>query len=338
MVDSLKNPVDGNPKNCYRSAFLCVVVLPAMVKYARSKVFWLILGGVCAHISCHSVGKPPSTGSVNGLSTEIKQNMNSVTVEIFNVPIAPNQNELLQQLWREIDEQSLPPQLRRELYAQGFRVGILGSLLSPALAQLLKVSTDAKADAAWGEWQEVSAADAAQESMITRNSLILLPGMRSVVKIFDEHARLPEFPLFWEEDGMMSGQTYRGALGLICVSATAHRDGAAQIQIVPELEHGLLEQRFRMQAAIIVPETGRPRHTFESLTVSQRLLPGQWLIMGTTTLDSAGAGKAFFSRKTSVPEQRLLAIRLVNATMGSSPQPSSTLPVPKTEPIMPERN
>ena len=297
----------------------------------------LVLAGICAQVSCNSIGKPPLAGAERTGKTDVQQNMNSVTVEIFNIPVAPYQNELMQQLWREVDEQSLPPQLRRELLAQGFRVGILGSMLSPALAQLLKVSADTKVDNPWRE-QEVFVADAAMEPVIARNLLTLLPGMRSVVKIFDDHARLPEFPLFWEEEGMMSGQTYRGVLGLLCVSATGNKDGSAQIQIVPELEHGHLEQRLRVQASIIVPETGRPRHTFESLTVSQRLLPGQWLMMGTTTLDSAGAGKVFFSRKASVPEQRLLAIRFVNATTGTSSKPSSSLPVPKTEPMMLERN
>ena len=308
-----------------------------MVRSVRAEIFLLVMAGVCAQVSCNTMGKPPWVSTERTGKTDVQQNINSVTVEIFIIPIAPHQNELLQQLWREVDEQSLPPQLRRELLAQGFRVGILGSMLSPALAQLLKVSADTKADNPWRE-QEISVADAAMEPVIARNLLTLLPGMRSVVKMFDDNARLQEFPLFWEEEGMMSGQTYRGALGLLCVSATAHKDGAAQIQVVPELEHGLLEQRLRVQASIIVPETGRPRHTFESLTVSQRLLPGQWLIMGTTTLDSAGAGKAFFSRKTSVPEQRLLAIRFVNATTGASPQPSSSLPTPKTEPIMLERD
>jgi len=272
-----------------------------------------------------------------------KQERDSIAVEIFNVPIASHQNELLQQLWREVDEQSLPPELRRELLAEGFRVGVLGSLLSPALAQLLTVSADARADTPWGEVHEFSVAEAARGPTMSRHLHTLLPGMRTVIKTFDENSRLPEVSLFWKKDGMMCGQTYRGALGLICISATANRDGSAQIQIVPELEHGLLEQRLRPQAGFIVQETGRPRHIFESLTISQRLLPGQWLLLGTTTLDSAGAGRAFFSRSDPVPEQRLLVIRFVSATTGlsspHSPSPSSTLPAPKeTELTMPERD
>ena len=310
-----------------------------MRRTVRSKIFWLIIGGVCAQISCTLINKPPSPVPATPIPTEVKQNINSVAVEIYNIPIALHQNELVHQLWREVDEQSLPQQLRRDLLAQGFRVGVLGSMLSPALGQLLKVSSDARADTAWGEAQEFSVADAAQGPTIARNLRSLVPGMRALIKIFDDNAMLPELSLFWKEDGGMCGQTYRGALGLICISATANKDGSAQIQIVPELEHGVFEQRLRTQSGMVIQESGRPKHTFESLTVSQRLLPGQWLIMGTTTLDSAGVGKAFFSRMASVPEQRLLAIRFVNATTSDLPSPPpSSLPAPReAQAAMPER-
>ena len=307
-----------------------------MVKHAKLLLFWLILGGVCVHVSCNSLNKSSSVGSATNTPTVINQNTNTVNIEIFIIRLAPHQNEVLQQLWQEVDEQSLSPQLRRELFAQGFRVGILGNLLSPALARLLNVSANARVDTPWGDFQEFSAADATRESATTRNMRILSPEMRTLVKLFD--TPLPELSLFWEEHGMFCGQTYREAIGLVCVSATANKDGSAQIQIIPEVEYGVLEQRLRMQSGVFVQEISRPRHSLETLTVSQRLLPGQWLIMGVTTLDSAGAGKAFFVRKASVPDQRLLAIRFINATSAAAPPPSSPTSPKGTEAIIPERN
>ena len=137
----------------------------------------------------------------------------------------------------------------------------------------------------------------------------------------------------------MHGQTYTEAVGILCVSATANQDGSAQIQIAPELEYGVSEMRVHSRVGIIVQETGRPRHSFGSLMVSQRLLPGQWLIMGTTTPDSPGVGKVFFVRKNSTLEQRLVAIRLINAIPAAATSTPVSLPMPKeTETIMPERN
>jgi len=235
-------------------------------------------------------------------------------MEIFNIHLAPYQSELLQRLWQEVDEQSLPPQLRRELLAQGFRIGVLGNLISPALAQLLNVSSEGKSDVSWGNFQEVSAADVMRESTTTCSVRSLSPDMRALIKIFDEQNALPECSLFWQENGMFAGQTYTEAIGVLCIRAAVNKDGSAQIQITPELEYGTVERRIRTVSGMVVQEESRPRRAFETLTISQRLLPGQWIIMGVTTPDAAGAGRAFFVRKEPLPEQRLLAVRLIHAT------------------------
>ena len=294
-----------------------------LMKKQTNLIRWLILGGICAGLSCNLLkkfNKPFSGLSTTNLSAITSQNTDAVNVEIFTIRLAPHHYELVQQLWHESDEQSLPPQLRRELYAQGFRVGILGNLLSPALGQLLAVTSDGKTDTTWGVL-ELSPIDAAREPTATRNVRNLLPDMRTLIKIFD--TPLPEQSLFWTENGMMHGQTYTDVIGLLCVSATANRNGSAQIQIVPELEYGIAKLRLRPVSGKMIHDVSRPRHSFESLTVSQPLLPGQWLVMGTTAPDSAGAGKIFFTRRSTGLEQRLLAIRLINATTATVPASDS---------------
>ena len=309
-----------------------------MVKHTNSILWLILLGGICVHLSCNLLDftKPPATNPPATPATPINQTTDTVSIEIFVIRLAPHQNELLQQLWQEVDEQFLSPQLRRELFAQGFRVGILGHLLSPALAQLLNISADGRVDIPWGEIQEISAADAAREPMVVRNMRNLLPEMRALVKVFD--TPLPEYSLLWKENEMIHGQTYTDVIGVFCVSATANKDGSVQIQIVPELEHGISSPRLRPVAGLLVHDTSRPRHSFESLLVSQRLLPGQWFIIGTTAPDSAGVGKTFFVRKESVLKQRLLVIRLVNATLAVAPLVSVPLTMPQgTASTMPER-
>ena len=311
-----------------------------MIKHT-SPFLWLIVGVVCVHLSCNLIDlkSPPPDSATNSLVTSAQQ-PGSVTIEIFTVHLTPYQNDLLQQLWQEVDEQSLPPQLRRELLSQGFRVGVLGNFVAPALSQLLKMSSDGKMDTLSGDVQQFSLADVTRETIVIRHVRNLLPEMRALIKVFDDQNKLPELPLFHLENGMLAGQTYTEAIGLFCVSAAVNKDGSAQIRIVPEVEYGIQEQRTRTIAGIMTYENSRPRRSFESLTISHRLLQGQWIIMGTTTLDSAGAGKAFFVRKGAEPEQRLLAIRLVRTTP-STTAASDFLPptLPKgTESGIPERN
>ena len=276
-------------------------------------ISWLIIGGVCAHLSCNALNlnKPSSTDLSTNVPEIVRQQIDAASIEIFNIRLAPHQNELVQELWQEVDEQSLPPPLRRELHTQGFRAGILRDLLSPALTQLLNNSSENKSEIPPGNLQEFSMADVARETTVVRNVHALFPDTRALIKIFDDQNALPEFSLFRQENGMLHGQTYTQAVGILSVSASINKDGSAQIQIVPELEYGTLERRIRTVAGVVVHETSRPRYAFETLSISQRLLPGQWIIMGTTTMDSSGVGKAFFVRKVSTPEQRLLAIRLV---------------------------
>ena len=299
-----------------------------MVKHSKL-IFCLILGVVCAQTSCdkfisyYPPGKWFSAGSSPPPPVTNSHNTETVNIDVFIIRLAPQQNELVQQLWQETDEQSLPPQLRRELLAQGFRAGVIGDLLPPSLARLLHVSSEGKPETNRGDFQEFSMADITREATVTRQSRSLLPEMHALIKIFDEQNALPECSLFWKENGAFVGQTYRETTGLFVVSGSVNKDGSAQIRITPELEHGVLERRFRMVSGMLVPEESRPRHSFESLTFSQTLMPGQWIILGITTPDSAGAGKAFFTRKNAVLEQRLVAIRLVQA---AQPFPAGQVP------------
>jgi len=293
-----------------------------MLQHAKL-FFLLILGGLCASISCNVLNRDrsPSAGSAMNAQAVAPQNVDTAGLEIYNIRLASHQNELLHQLWQEVDEQSLSPQLRRELLTQGFRVGILGTMPSPALTQLLNISSDRKSEVSWGDFQEFSAADVIRETTVTRNVRNLLPDMRAIVKVFDDQNALPEFSLFWQENGMVTGQTYTESVGVFLVSAAVNGDGSAHIQIIPELEYGTLERRIRSVAGVFVHEESRPRRSFETLAISQRLLPGQWIILGTTSPDSPGVGRAFFTRKTSGLEQRLLVLRLIHATPAAVPTP-----------------
>ena len=323
------------PRNCK------IVNLSTLLRYfshmceRANPIFWLVLGGICSLSSCGLLSKQAGINLATSAPATASPHADAVSVEIYIVRLSPHQNELLQQLWREVDEQSLPVQLRRDLFAEGFRVGVLGNLISPALARLLSISGDAKT--AGGEFQEFSVADAARAT-VNRYTRPLLPDTNAMVRVFDEQNTLPELSLFWMENGLFCGRTYTNALGLILVGAAANNDGSAQLQIVPAVEHGYMEQRIRTVAGIIFQDDSRPRYTFEPLRISQRLLPGQWLIMGTTTPDSAGAGKAFFVRDTPETEQRLLAIRLVHVTP-TVVSSASSLPstAPRMAGTMPER-
>jgi hypothetical protein len=289
--------------------------------------------------ACHLIKKPEPTGkNIDQLLQQGQVSSDSVGIEIFTIRTTPQQQELVRQLWLEVDEQMIAPALRRELQEQGIRTGVLGDLLTPALSQLIHVTGDAKTGNVntFSDFQEVSVAEIPHDPPVTRQYRNLLPDMRASLKAFEEP--VPEFSRFWFENGQFCGQTYKDALGLICVSARNQNNGTVRFDIVPELEYGITEWRIRIHSAIMIPESGRPRLPFVSLTITQNLLPGQWILIGPTIPNCSGIGQVFFIRGNEEPEQKILAIRLIK--MKKNTPSGSNIPEPEkgTDFLFQERN
>ncbi|GHT22811.1 hypothetical protein FACS189419_05880 [Planctomycetales bacterium] len=267
-------------------------------------------------MSCHSiVQKDPNSNAADAVARSAdtpRIQQNSVGIEVYTLRISSNQTDFVKKLWQETDEQALPPSLRRELIAQGFRAGVIGNFTPAALAYLLqspgKIETTQSDN---GSFREIPVADLMKESAGTRQFRNILPDMRAWILPFE--APLPEYALFWNDNGFFTGATLQNAVGILTIQAVAEKDGSATLTIVPELEYGYSQLKYRPQAGIVVSEMQRPRKKFEMLSLSQKLLPGQWFIVGASSMDSPGAGRAFFFREEGVLEQRLIAIRLLKA-------------------------
>lgn len=263
--------------------------------------------------------------------------VDSVGIEVFSIRISLEQSDLFRQLWFEIDEQMLEPALRRELLGHGLRIGFLGDTLSTSLARLINVTGERTGEnkSNYGDFQEVSLAEVSKEPAVTRQYLNLLPDMRAALKVFDD--RLPEFSRFWSENGHLCGRTYTDALGLICVKGETLPNGRARLTIVPEMEYGVTETKYRSFHGMSIQESGRPRHQYKSLTVSMDLLPGQWIILGPVSRDCTGTGRAFFIRGTQDGEQKIMAIRLAKLKR-DTPSNLTRTEGPGANLLIPERN
>lgn len=287
-------------------------------------MFILIFG-----TACHLIKKPeePTGKNIDHLLQQGQIPSDSVGIEIFTIRTTPQQQELVRQLWMEVDEQMIAPPLRRDLMEQGIRIGVLGDLLTPALSQLIHVTGDARTGNAnmFHDFQEVSVAEIPHDPPVTRQYRNLLPDMRASLKAFDYP--VPELSRFWFENGRFCGQTYKDALGLICVSARNQNNGTVRFDIVPELEYGTMERRIRIHSAMMIPENGRPRLPFVSLTVTQNLLPGQWILIGPAIPDCSGIGRVLFIRGNEEPEQKILAVRLIK--MKKNTPNGSNIPEPE---------
>lgn len=263
---------------------------------------------------------------------------NAVSVEIFYVKIAPQQQEILDQLWREIDEQVIDAGFRHQLRREGIRVGILGTYLSPSLRNLINFTenpTGAVTNKETG-MQEISLGDLALSPDVIRHTRNLMPGMSASLPPFE--STIPELSRFWVEDGKICGKTYEDARGLIRLSAKVIPGERVQFQLVPMLEYGTPQTKFRTHTHLISMETGKPRHVFEELSMSLNLLPGQWIIVGSGSQQNVGIGQHFFFREAENREQKIIAIRLVRMK-NEKPRERPVLPATNSlrNETMPER-
>ncbi|MDR1484568.1 MAG: hypothetical protein LBT09_07060 [Planctomycetaceae bacterium] len=272
----------------------------------------------CKQLAIQSVGN--LTGNNNNINNNVTSTMpllrdgeipvDTAAVEIFNIRITPETARYLDELWFETDEQVIPALVRLNLYRNGIRAGIQGSLISSALSRLINVSSDPEVPQYRNGMHEISVAKASRELPVSRQFQNVFPDTRVILKPFD--TALYELSLFESDGGQIWGKTYTNAQGQFSLIAKPVDGGKVRLEVVPELEYGLPETKMYSRQGIMFTETSKPRRVYNTLKISVDLLPGNWLILGPTSDNCSGTGRCFFVRGEEQLEQRIIAIRLIN--------------------------
>ena len=286
---------------------------------------------LCAQNSCSlfdmpsKIEKEPPTASQK-LLNPVGVSKDVIAVDFNRVRIRYEQRQLLEDLWNDdgTSDQMIPVDLRRRLAEEGIRIGVQGRSLSPSLARLLEIDKVQLAEATGRMTErttEMQAAPFAPVSEISSDEMLLEPlvnyqlltlsalsGKRWKVNTYDDV--LPQISLFWYQGGWC-GKTYTKAQGMIDLSAIASPDGTGiRFDLLPILEYGDPKQTSRMSNGAYIREISRDKLTYDSLKISVKLLPGQWLILGPTGPNPPGLGKHFFTRDKGQPEQKIMVFRL----------------------------
>jgi hypothetical protein len=200
----------------------------------------------------------------------------AVGLEILTVRYAPADEAVNVDLWREVNEQHLPLDVRGRLAANGFRVGVIGGHLPSVLERLLDLDVEAAPPADAGQ-----AVDLSREPVLRRRALQLPAGQPARIITSGEQVRHPEWSVFAVSPrGEVTGRTYAQAMGLLTVQTAPQRDGRVQLQLVPEIEYGPSQRMFVPRDQIMAIEF-RPAHVvFEDLRLTALMTPGEMLIVG----------------------------------------------------------
>ena len=257
----------------------------------------VVLCAGCTLIDAGAPGRSPLTPA--------QQSSDSACCEIFTARCPSSDKRLNAKLWAEIDDQSLPADLRHRLAENGFRVGIVGPLLPEGLTTLLKISEHSLPD------DDAGKVELANEPNVTKRLLPVRFG--NPYELVASHV-YDELPLLTKEDGQVSGRPYLKVQGVFTLQATAQPASRVALEILPQLQYGEPRVRSTVSEGMLRLETGREKKSFKELTIPATLAPGQMLVL-TCRTDSAGSiGQKFFTELTDGQVvQKLMVIRLAQS-------------------------
>jgi hypothetical protein len=254
-----------------------------------------------ALIGCKLVDEQPKGRSP---LVPIAMQPDQVTLEVFSAP-APIDDPRWAQLWNDVDEQSLPPELRDRLAQNGLRAGIMGARVPDALASLLKV-TD----------QRISEEDRSKVPLDGKPGVVMRlmqpnAGKRQELVLAPPRDSLN---LLRNRSGEAVGKTYQKAEGRMAMHVTPQADGAVRVELVPELHYGEPRTQTTPSDGMFIWTTEREKEVFAELKLACTLSAGEMLLF--TSLDGhpGSIGHHLFVHADKETTNRTLwAIRVTQA-------------------------
>jgi len=228
--------------------------------------------------------------------------LDSVVLEVMTVRVPSDRQAAARDMWRSIDEQHLPGDLRRRLAANGLRCGLVGLHLPEELRTILS-EQDKNQDTDGPVGVQIS-----EDKLATPQRLHCRAGRRSELVACSGREELPV--VLAGETGDVRGQTFRSARGLFALKAFPLGDRRTRLEITPEIHHGQPQQRIVGHEGAFRMQLSQDREVFEQFRISVVLSAGQTLLL-TSTSQAKGLGGQFFVEDTQgVPRQKLLLVRI----------------------------
>ena len=160
----------------------------------------------------------------------------SVTVEIATLGLSVA--EQTNAYWQEIDEQTLPLEIRQKLADSGIRCGIISNQIPPVFREKLDKATASKEQV--GDALVLSDAERVSQKRLQNRA-----GHRSKVVIGGTRDQI--IVLLPTANGLR-GETYQQAQCLFSLKCFPQGDGRVKLELTPEIEHGAVRQKIIGQA------------------------------------------------------------------------------------------
>jgi hypothetical protein len=273
----------------------------------------------------------------------------SVVLEVAVLDVPTGENWDRDELWREVDEQGLPHELRHRLAADGLRAGIIGAQLPAWIrtkleaqqraidlenrdgaAVLSDVATQQRLQCRAGAKRAIIIARARKELMIDR------PAEQEEMASRDgdggDADRGAEASAGTDKKvGASSKPPFQDAQCEMLLVAQPQGDGRVHLELMPQIRHGPLRRRWVANNGTFHVDAGADCERYAELQIRQIIEPGQTLVVGAGE-ESRGVGGAFFAdHSKSGFARKILLIRLAQTQFddlfapGREPPPIATL-------------
>ena len=267
---------------------------------------------VCLCVLCASGCRLfPDDGGAGGKSPlrPARPSPDSVTMEIIWARFPASDPQLNDAAWQDIDETQLAPAVRRELANNGFRVGVIGGTLPPAIARVLNQGeSHSEKPSSDTEDQTI---DLTAEPIVHGRVRQLPRNQRYEIQASEVY---PSVPLLVSGGRELSGRTYQQAQAIYALRVDPQPDRTALVELTPELHHGSPSIRWTRGddgSGILRQAPVRDHEIFTNLRMNVTLAPGEMLLL--MSLPDAGSrlGQYFHTVDSSEGrQQKLILIRL----------------------------
>jgi hypothetical protein len=234
----------------------------------------------------------------------------SVTMEIIWARFPADDPQLNDAAWQDIDETQLAPAVRRDLANNGFRVGVIGGTLPPAVARALNHGGP-KDENINSEQAQDQTIDLTCEPIVHGRVRQLPRGQRYEIQASDVY---PSLPLLVSGDRELSGRTYQQAQAIYALEVDPQPDRTALVELTPELHHGSPTIRWTRGddgSGILRQAPVRDHEVFNQLRISVNLAPGEMLVLMSLPDSGSRLGQYFHTvDSTEGRQQKLILIRL----------------------------
>lgn len=302
---------DGVRRSCFECALFAGFCRASSIGATHVLIGLVLLTGMlgCAPWKKSNAAFNESTSGRNPLPKQ-RMSPDTVVLEVMtiNVPESLDENvelDWVQHLWSQLDETSLPIDLRRRLQDNGLRVGITSTQLPPQIERLIanhEKQEELESQIGHQAYQKGSSHHRWQSRMAQPKRYTLTPVQNEMTWLYDEA-------------GYVTGQTLKMAQCQVEVTTYPEPDGKVRVDLLPLIEHGEFKQKVGVAEQAFVALTEKERKEFSALRIGAVLVAGQTLVM-TQTHENAGLGHLFFGPRESEDSQKsILLIRLAQTQL-----------------------